>query len=447
MNKSSSLEKLFFHYLLENAQHIINIPVHYFENEQIRYVYGVVRNHYTNTQNPIVPSPEKIIELVKLDDRTGSKISNDVLKAILDVTLDPYQQSVDDKWLPDQFKAWMLEHSAKDRVLKSIEILRKLDDKNATLSDIESSVEEIKNVVGEISLLTIDDNMGLDFDDPAAHAQDTQRTKIPTNWKTVDEILNGGWDLKTLNMFMGQSNVGKSSWMCNCAVNAANSGRNVLYVSCEMSERKLLKRIGSTRLKIPIAEYDVLSRDKNFMKQKIQELNFGTSNKHNLFESKLGKISVKEFPTGTLTVHQLDAFIKRWQQVKGMKLDMVIIDYLTLMDAGKVSNDNLYMKGKALAEGVRSIAQKYNLVVISATQVARDAFNANDMNLKDMSESKAILETCDSLFAILQNEQMKKDKIYWLKCLKNRDGEFKWIKARFEFDSRFMYLKGDSVIE
>lgn len=64
-----------------------------------------------------------------------------------------------------------------------------------------------------------------------------------------------------------------------------------------------------------------------------------------------------------------------------------------------------------------------------------------------MSESKAILETCDSLFAIMQNEQMKKDKIYYLKCLKNRDGEFKWIKARFEFDSKFMQLVNDSVIE
>ena len=171
------------------------------------------------------------------------------------------------------------------------------------------------------------------------------------------------------------------------------------------------------------------------------------NNKQNLFEQKLGKISVVDFPSGTLTVHRLDAFVKQWQQERGVKLDMLIIDYLTLMDAGKGMNENLYLKGKTLAEGVRAIAQKYNLVAISATQVSREAFNSNEINMKDMSESKAILETCDSLFAIMQNEEMKKQKIYTLKCLKNRDGEFKWVKARFEFDSKFMQLLNDSVIE
>lgn len=447
MYKSASLEKLFFHYILENPQHFHNIPAHFFENEQIRYVYNVVKNDYTAAANPIVPSFEKITAMVRLEDKTSSKISNDVLKTIYDVSLDPYQQTADDKWLPNQFKGWMLEHSARDRVFKSIETLRELDDKNSKVEDIEAAVEKIKTFIGDINLLVLNDKLGIDFDDPASHYQDTIRTKIPTSWTTVDNILNGGWDLKTLNMFMGQSNVGKSTWMCNCAVNAANAGRNVLYVSLEMSDKKVMKRIGSTRLKIPIYDYDNLSRDTNFMKGKIQELHYGINNKHNLFEQKLGKISVVDFPSGTLTVHQLDAFIKNWQQKNQAKLDMVLIDYMTLMDAGKGMNENLYLKGKTLAEGVRAIAQKYNLVAISATQVSREAFNANDINAKDMSESKAILETCDSLFAIMQNEQMKKDKIYYLKCLKNRDGEFKWIKARFEFDSKFMQLVNDSVIE
>ena len=447
MYKSASLEKLFFHFILENPTHFHNVPSHYFENEQIRYVYNVVKQHYSTAANPIVPSFEKITTLVRLDDRTSTKVSNDVLKTIYDVSLDPYQQTSDDKWLPNQFKGWILEHSARDRVLKSIEVLRELDDKNASSEDIEAAVDKIKNFIGDINLMVLNDKVGLDFDDPDSHYQDTVRNKIPTSWVTVDSILNGGWDLKTLNMFMGQSNVGKSTWMCNCAVNAANSGRNVLYVSCEMSDRKIMKRIGSTRLKIPIYDYDNLSRDKNFMKGKLQELHYGMNNKQNLFEQKLGKISVVDFPSGTLTVHRLDAFVKQWQQERGVKLDMLIIDYLTLMDAGKGMNENLYLKGKTLAEGVRAIAQKYNLVAISATQVSREAFNSNEINMKDMSESKAILETCDSLFAIMQNEEMKKQKIYTLKCLKNRDGEFKWVKARFEFDSKFMQLLNDSVIE
>lgn len=447
MYKSANLEKLFFHYILENPSYFENVPSHYFENEQIRYVYNIIKNYFTTTPNPIVPSFEKITMMVRLEDKLSHKISDDVLKTIYDVTLDPYQQTNDDKWLVNQFKSWILEHSARDRIMMSVDTLREFNDKNASLEDIETAIDKIKTFIGDINLMVLNEKVGLDFDDPASHAQDVIRNKVPTNWTTVDNILNGGWDLKTLNMFMGQSNVGKSTWMCNCAVNAANNGRNVLYVSLEMSSKKVMKRIGSTRLKIPIYEYDNLSRDANFIKSKINELHYGANNKQNMFENKLGKISVEEFPSGTLTIHQLDNYIKTWQQRSGLKLDVLLIDYMTLMDAGKGLNENLYLKGKTLAEGVRAIAQKYNLVAISATQVSRDAFNANDINAKDMSESKAILETCDTLFAIMQNEQMKKDKIYFLKCLKNRDGEFKWIRARFEFDSRYMQLLNDSVIE
>jgi replicative DNA helicase len=235
--------------------------------------------------------------------------------------------------------------------------------------------------------------------------------------------------------------------MCNCAVNSANAGRNVLYVSLEMSEQKVMKRVGSTRLRIPVKDYDNLSRDTNFMKSKIQELHLGMNNKHNLFEQKLGKIFVREFPSGSLTVHQLDAYVKRLQQAKGIKIDLLLIDYLTLMDAGKGMNENLYLKGKHLAEGVRAIAQKYNLVAISATQVSRDAFNANDINAKDMSESKAIYETADTIFGIIRTEEMKKQNIYIIKSLKLRDSEFKWTKARFEVDWKFMQIHNDSVIE
>lgn len=447
MFSTSSLEKLFFHYILENPQQFYNVPVHYFENEHIKYVYDVVKSHYDSIPNPIVPSPEKITELVKLNDKTGSRISPDVLKTVLTESLDPYQQTPDDNWLQNEFSAWVLKHSAQDKLYASINKFREVNDKNMSLKEIEEIISDIRENVNGINLAIIDEDMGVDFDDPTHHEQDTIRNKVSTGWTTVDNILNGGWDLKTLNMFMGQSNVGKSVWMCNCAGHAANNGRNVLYVSLEMSEKKILKRIGSMRMRIPISEYDNLSRDRNFMKGKIQELHYGNHNRTNLFEQKVGKLFVKEFPSGSLTVHQLDDYVKKLQRNTGVKLDMIIIDYLTLMNAGKNMNENLYLKGKALAEGVRAIAQKYSLVAISATQIAREAFNANNISMKDMSESKAILETSDSVFGIIQDEQMKKDKIYWLKCVKNRDGEFKWSKARFEVDWRFMLIHNDSVIE
>jgi KaiC/GvpD/RAD55 family RecA-like ATPase len=68
-------------------------------------------------------------------------------------------------------------------------------------------------------------------------------------------------------MLMGETNSGKSLWMQNLAVASANQGYNVLYITLEMSERKVLKRLGSMRLKIPINDYDTISLDTEFMRK------------------------------------------------------------------------------------------------------------------------------------------------------------------------------------
>ena len=58
-------------------------------------------------------------------------------------------------------------------------------------------------------------------------------------------MLGGGWDISTLNIIMASTNAGKSLWMQNFAVKSADMGYNVLYITLEMSERKVLKRLGS----------------------------------------------------------------------------------------------------------------------------------------------------------------------------------------------------------
>ena len=71
---------------------------------------------------------------------------------------------------------------------------------------------------------------------------------------------------------MAETNNGKSLWMQNFAVKSADMGHNVLYVTLEMSERKVMKRVGAMRLKLPVNDYDRLSKDTEMIKKKIQKL-------------------------------------------------------------------------------------------------------------------------------------------------------------------------------
>jgi hypothetical protein len=231
-----------------------------------------------------------------------------------------------------------------------------------------------------------------------------------------------------------------SLWMQNFAVKSANMGSNVLYITLEMSERKVMKRLGAMRLKIPINDYDKLSKDTDMIKKRIQNLSKSDGGVGgDLFEKKVGKILTKFWAAGTATVADFDAYIQKLKEKKDIKIDLIIVDYITLIAAQKgLAADNLYTKGKSLAEGLRAVGAKYKCPVITGVQVAKDAWNSADITLESVPESKAIAETADSFFAIIRTEEMKRQNLYRFKLLKQRDGDF--LKAQLKMDLNPIYL-------
>jgi len=237
-----------------------------------------------------------------------------------------------------------------------------------------------------------------------------------------------------------------SLWMQNFAIKSADAGYNVLYVTLEMSERKVLKRLGSMRLRIPINEYDVVSKDVELIRKKIKSLG-NMKEGGDLFQNKVGKIYTKFWAAGTATVNDFENYIQKIQQKKGIKFDLIIVDYITLVAAPKGAADNLYTKGKHLAEGLRALGAKYKCPVITGVQVAKDAWNASDITLESVPESKAIAETSDTFFAIIRTEEMKRLGLYRFKLLKQRDGDFLKSQIKLNLNSTFLTLENDQFLD
>jgi replicative DNA helicase len=245
---------------------------------------------------------------------------------------------------------------------------------------------------------------------------------------------------------MAETNNGKSLWMQNFAIKSADSGYNVLYVTLEMSERKVLKRLGSMRLRIPINDYDTVSKDVELIRKKIKSLG-NMKEGGDLFQNKVGKIYTKFWAAGTATVNDFDNYIQKIQQKKGIKFDLIIVDYITLVAAPKGAADNLYTKGKHLAEGLRALGSKYKCPIITGVQVAKDAWNASDITLESVPESKAIAETADTFWAIIRTEEMKRLGIYRFKLLKQRDGDFLKSQIKLNLNSTFLTLENDQFLD
>jgi len=437
------LEKVYFNYILKNKKYFELVQPHFFRNSEIQFVYGVLRKYIMSSSDVKVPTPRQILDMVNIDDREGV-ITKEILKSILQVDLKEYDEK---NFIEPKFNGWLLSNRLKNGTVDIIDETRGLDN----ISDFEKAIEaanRIKMIVDEMSSTNFvdEDDLGSDFDEPEHHVQDSARFKVKCGYDTIDHMLGGGWDIATLNVIMAQTNGGKSLWMQNFAVKSANMGHNVLYITLEMSERKVMKRLGAMRLNIPINDYDNQSKDTEMIKKKIAALS--RSEGGDLFEKKIGKIITKFWAAGTATIQDFDNYIQKLKEKRGIKIDMIVVDYITLVATVKgAMADNLYTKGKSLAEGLRAIGAKWGAPVITGVQVAKDAWNSADITLESVPESKAIAETADTFFAIIRTEEMKRQNLYRFKLLKQRDGDFSRSQIRLNLNPTYLTLENDQFLD
>lgn len=200
---NAQMEKFFFTWILEHPNQFYKIEPEFFKNDDIQFIYKVVRDEFMVSKDKKTPSPQQIVAMIKLRD-PEEKISNNIIKNIL-----KNDNSVhDQEWLDRKFKAWRLSNLAKNNVYESIELIRNL--KDVDLDNVTDIVSTLKSMYSNIALIEDDDNdLGADFDDPEMHKQETSKNKISSGWGNVDIILSGGWDKGTFNVLMGETNCGK----------------------------------------------------------------------------------------------------------------------------------------------------------------------------------------------------------------------------------------------
>jgi replicative DNA helicase len=438
-----TLEKVFLDYILKNRKFYDVVQPFFFKNNEIQFVYRVIRDYILKNPSSDRPSPRQILEMVKLEDQSGV-ITKEILKSILDINPEQYDE---ESFILPYFRAWILRNRIRAGSVDILDETRGLDDIRdfMAVTDIADKIRSIADDMTSLSFV-MDDELCSDFDNPEHHVQDFSRFKIRSGFETIDTMLGGGWDVNTLNIVMAETNGGKSLWMQNFAVRTADMGKNVLYVTLEMSETKVMKRLGSMRLRIPINEYDEASKDVEFMRQKIEDLRRPKPGS-DLFGSEPGKIYCKFWAAGTVTVPEISSYVGKLQQRTGKKIDLIIIDYITLIAPLKGMGDSLYLKGKHLAEGLRAIGAKYTCPVVTGVQVAKDAWNSSDITLESVPESKAIAETADTFFAIIRTEEMRRQNLYRFKLLKQRDGDFLKSQIRLDLNVTYLTLENDRFID
>ena len=200
-----NLEKAFFAKILNEPDQFYKVRPHFFENEQIRLIYEVVRKNYISSKDKVVPSPKQMWLMVSLVD-TSKVVTKEAFKIIMNVDLSEYEN----EWLDSRFKSWKVSKHTRDQLKESIDLIHGMDEIN--YENVMDIALRLKDKFAEIDSLNNDDaDLGDDFDDPESHKQNVSMRKMTSGWSNIDKILSGGWDHATLNIIMGETNIGKCS--------------------------------------------------------------------------------------------------------------------------------------------------------------------------------------------------------------------------------------------
>lgn len=421
MKSTSDHEKIFFNYFISNPHYLKDIGKGFFVNSDIDTVLSVAREFYLKYSESPSENQMKVI----IDDNS-LEISPEIVKAIYSINLNDYDQ----EWLKRTTEAWVKWKHFDKHLIKTIEYVKT---QNVSPENVEDVVNKAINMISSDGSISFDADIGLDFYDVNSHRQDSSK-KISTGWDYVDRVTGGGYDTKSLIVYAGEQNIGKSIWLANDAANFARMGHNVCFITAEMSAKKVVKRLGSNLLHIPMSDYDNVSNNSSKMKRQMEKISRGLMPP--------GKLFVKEFATSQATVLDIESYLKILEETQDHKVNVLVVDYINILANYRNPNtENTYMKIKQIAEDLRALAVKRDMLIISATQINRGAWDSSEVKMENIAESAGLGHTVDMMYALIQDSMMHAERIYWLKILKIRDGQGRGNKCKFNIDYDYMRLQ------
>ena len=369
-------------------------------------------------QDPV----EKIIfeEILQFSGKYNKMPTKEVLRIDLgnrtDLNEETYKQSsvkldsltdehVDYEWLVDSTEKWCQDRAIYNALLKSVQI--------ADGNDEKLSKDAIPTILQQALGVTFDEHIGHDYLESADDRYEfyhREEEKIPFDLEKFNYITKGGLPNKTLNIALAGTGVGKSLFMCHMASACLLQGKNVLYITMEMSEEKIAERLDANCLNISIK--DVTDLPKVMFDSKITDLTKKTQ----------GKVIIKEYPTASAHAGHFKALLNDLKLKKAFKPDIIFIDYLNICASSRYKGHivNSYTYVKAIAEELRGLAVEFDLPIVSATQTTRAGFGSSDPDLTDTSESFGLPATADLMFALISSEELEAENRLKIKQLKNR---------------------------
>ena len=372
----------------------------YFRNEGERVLFNEIESFIHKYNVP------PTIDALKVEIDSIKGVDTDKILGLIDILhKDEIDTNLD--WLIDATEKFCKHEAVYNAIVESMEIM---DNKGSGFKDKGA----IPGILTNALAVSFDPHVGHDYleqyDDRFEYYHRVLE-KSPFDLEFFNKITNDGVAKKTLNVALAGTGVGKSLFMCHVAASCLNLGKHVLYITLELSEDEVGKRVDANLMNIAID--DLLKLSKDMYDIRAARIKSKTN----------GKLIIKEYPTAGASVSHFKALINELYLKKNFKPDIIFVDYINICLSSRIrqgSGVNSYTYIKAIAEELRGLAVEFDVPMVSATQTNRGGFDSSDPSMTDTSESFGLPMTADFMFALISNEELDKLNQIMVKQLKNR---------------------------
>ena len=387
------------------------IRAEYFTDNTEKLVFKEVYDFINKYKNP--PTHEAlVINFTEKKALSESEVSSaiELLKEINQAKDEPTETV----WLVEQTEKFCQDKAIYNAIMESVSILDNRVQNKAK--------GEIPKLLSDALGVSFDKNVGHDYiqdSDSRYNSYHKVESRVRFDLDLFNKVTKGGLPIKTLNIILAGTGVGKSLFMCHQAASCISQGLNVLYITMEMSEEKIAERIDANLLNVSMNDLHTMSKPD--YERKFEALKNKTQ----------GKLIIKEYPTAAASVLHFRALLNELQLKKSFKPQIIFVDYLNICTSARIKpggNVNTYTYIKAIAEELRGLAVEAKLPIVSATQTTRAGFTNSDPGLEDTSESFGLPATADFMFALVSNEELDSLNQILVKQLKNRYSDPSYYK-------------------
>jgi len=392
------------------------IKISYFENKYFKLIIQMIKEYHKKYDAAPNFQTLEVIAKSEISQELALKIVIDTINKISSAPLDGVEL--------------VQEKALKFCKQEEVKIVLEKAQKVINEGDFES-YDQLEELLRYALQVGVKETNGFEvFNDLSSVLDEDYRHPIPMGIKGIDSLLKGGLAKGEVGIVFAGPGIGKSTLLTLVANTAFNNNYNVLHIFFEDNPKIIQRKHLTLWTKI---SPDELPNNK--------EIVFETVNK--IKETHSNKLILKKLPSDTLTMNQIKNQIRKII-ADGVKLDLVVLDYIDCVVPDRQGNDDWKNEGTVVRH-FEAMCHELNIAGWLGTQGNRSAISSQVVTNDQMGGSIKKAQVGHVIISIAKSLQQKEMNLATVAITKSRIGKDGIVFENCKFDNEMLQIDTDTT--